>query len=113
MGIRGKEMKVMDEQSVEEEEEKKNDDDDEEDSDSESEIDADAALNDNLKIDFIYGDADWMVPANAVKLKRESTIQCHVYLNGNCGHQLILENSKGFGELLGNVIAKGQITSND
>ena len=97
-------------QSVEEQKGDEEDDSDS-DSDSESEIDADAALNDNLKIDFIYGDADWMVPANAVKLKRESTIQCHVYLNENCGHQLILENSTGFGELLGNVIAKGQITS--
>lgn len=82
-------------------------------SESESEIDANAALNDSLKIDFIYGTTDWMVSANAVQLKRESTVKCHVYVNEECGHQLILENSKGFGQLMGAIVAKGQMSNID
>ena len=82
-------------------------------SDNESEIDADAALNDNLKIDFIYGDSDWMVPTHAIKLKHSGVVKCNVYINKHCGHQLILENRKGFGRLLGGIIAKGQMTQID
>merc|ERR1719361_2368764 len=83
------------------------------DSGSDSEIDAEAALNDNLKMDFIYGDADWMVPAHAIKLKHTGTVKCNIYINEHCGHQLMLENRKGFGKLLGGVIAKGQMTQID
>ena len=83
------------------------------DSESESEIDADSALNDSLKIDFIYGDADWMLPADAVKLKRESTVKCNVYIAQHCGHNVIVENRKEFGRLLGGIIAKGQMTQID
>ena len=80
---------------------------------SESEIDAYSALNDSLKIDFIYGDADWMLPADAVKLKRESTVKCNVYIAQHCGHNVIVENRKEFGRLLGGIIAKGQMTQID
>eukprot|EP01084_Bolivina_argentea_P040294 74470_1 len=79
--------------------------------DSESDIDADQVLNGNLKLDFIYGETDWMTSGHAVKLKQDGVIQCNVYVNPQCGHQLIVENYKGFGELFGGIVAKGQILS--
>ena len=81
-------------------------------SDSDS-IDVDNVLNATMKIDFIYGETDWMTSAHAVKLKQNRVIKCEVYINNDCGHQLILENAQGFGQLLGGIIAKGQILSNN
>jgi len=73
---------------------------------SDSEIDASAVLeqfkndefpvNSNMKVDFIYGTYDWMVPSNGLKIKKKEKIKCNVYIVQDCGHQLILENSKGF-----------------
>ena len=83
-----------------------------EDENSESEIDVNHVLNPSMKLDFIYGETDWMTSAHAVKLKQEGVVKCEVYINNDCGHQLILENSEGFGKLLGGIIAKGQILSN-
>ena len=80
---------------------------------TQSEIDAEAVLNDSLKIDFIYGETDWMTSAHACKLKRERQIKCDVYINENCGHQLMLENYQGFGRLLGSIVAKGLIMESD
>merc|ERR1711879_72234 len=88
-----------------------NEDEEERKGDEESEIDADAVLNENLKIDFIYGETDWMTSAHACKLKRENAIKCDVFINENCGHQLILENYQGFGQLLGSIVSKGLITA--
>ena len=92
-------------------EEKKNDDDSSDESDTE--IDCENVLNSTMKIDFIYGETDWMTSGHAVKLKKNGVIKCDVYINPDCGHQLILENSKGFAQLFGAIVAKGQILSND
>ena len=89
-------------------ESKNNDDNSESDDDN---IDVNNVLNSNLKIDFIYGETDWMTSAHAVKLKQSKVIKCQVYINPDCGHQLILENAQGFGRLLGGCVAKGQILS--
>merc|ERR1719510_373185 len=88
---------------------KQDENDEEQKGDEESEIDADGALNDNLKIDFIYGETDWMTSAHACKLKQAGKIKCDVYVNPDCGHQLILENYQGFGRLLSAIVTKGLI----
>jgi len=93
---------------------------------SDSEIDASAVLeqfkndepvvNTNLKVDFMYGQYDWMEPSNAFKIKKKEKIKCNVYIVQDCGHQLILENSKGFAEVLAKIIVRGQqnnFVSND
>eukprot|EP01084_Bolivina_argentea_P039246 72547_1 len=67
--------------------------------------------NGRMKIDFIYGETDWMTSAHAVKLKEDMIIDCDVYVNPDCGHQLILENANGFGKLFGAIVAKGHIMS--
>ena len=97
-----------DEEEEEEESEEKKQDDENSQSES-SKIDVENVLNSTMNIDFIYGETDWMTSAHAVKLKQEGVIKCEVYINNDCGHQLILENSQGFGQLLGGVIAKGLI----
>ena len=79
--------------------------------DNDSDIDADGVLNNGLKIDFVYGETDWMTSGHAVTAKQRGVIQCEVYINPDCGHQLVLENSKGFGQLFGGIVAKGQILS--
>merc|ERR1719203_831832 len=76
---------------------------------SQTQIDADSVLNDSLKIDFIYGETDWMTSAHACKLQRAGKIKCDVYVNADCGHQLILENYQGFGRLLSAIVTKGLI----
>jgi len=60
-----------------------------------------------MKVDFVYGETDWMTSAHAVRLKEEGVVECEVYVNAECGHQLILEDSAGFGRLVGAIIAKG------
>eukprot|EP01084_Bolivina_argentea_P286125 490787_1 len=60
-------------------------------------------------IDFVYGENDWMRSENALKLKEDGSIDCNVYVVNDCGHQMLLENAIGFGEMLAMVIVKGQL----
>ena len=55
-------------------------------------------------VDFIYGVHDWMDSSNAIKLKENGILDCNVHIVPESGHQLPLENAKGFGEALGSVV---------
>ena len=60
-------------------------------------------------IDFIYGSNDWMKSENALQLKQDDIFDCNVHIVNKCGHQMLLENYKDFGEMLGTVIVNGQL----
>lgn len=57
-----------------------------------------------FRIDFVYGESDWMDSRNARKLKEEEGLECEVHIVGGCGHQLLLENYRAFGHTLGSIL---------
>ena len=60
-------------------------------------------------IDFIYGSNDWMRSEYALRLKEDDVLDCEIHIVNDCGHQMLLENYKEFGDVLGSVIIKGQL----
>ena len=65
-------------------------------------------LNDNLKVDFIYGESDWMDDFSAKELKKTKALKCNVYQIDNAGHQLLLENSDLFAQKLAAIISDAE-----
>ena len=60
-------------------------------------------------IDFIYGSNDWMKSEPVLRLREDGVLNCDVHIVNDCGHQMLLENYKEFGDMVGSVIMKGQL----